>query len=87
MTFFVKKLMQMRDPGCLIGRGALELNSQPCDETQRNIHERDELLIQHEEKENQGMSSGRRNRIIVLPYGILLKQMELAVTCSLPVYK
>ena len=66
MTSFVKKLMQLTGLGRLRGRGALELNSQPCDETQRKIHERDELLIQHEQKEKQGMSSGRRNRSITV---------------------
>ena len=82
MTFAVKKLMQLRGLGRLKGRGDLELNSQPCDKTQRKIHERDELLIQREQKENQGMSSGRWNRSITV-WNI----MELAVTSSLPGYK
>ena len=29
------------------GRGALELNSQQCDETQREIYERDRIRIQN----------------------------------------
>ena len=34
----------------LKGIGALELNTQYCDETQRKIHERDKLRIQYEQK-------------------------------------
>ena len=35
----------------LRGRGALELNSQQCDETQREIDERDRIRIQNRQKE------------------------------------
>ena len=31
------------------GIGTLELNTQHCDETQREIHERDRLRIQYEQ--------------------------------------
>ena len=58
--------MQLRGLGRLRGRGAFELNSPPYDETQCKIHERDELLIQHEQKENQEMSSGHRDRSVTV---------------------
>ena len=35
----------------LRGRGGLELNSQQCDETQREIYERDRIRIQNRQKE------------------------------------
>ena len=66
MNSVVMKLMQLRGLGRLRGRGDLELNSQPYDTTQRKIHERDELPIQREQKENHGMSSGRWNRSITV---------------------
>ena len=39
--------------------GALELNTQDCDETQRKMHERDRLRIQYK---GQRMNSDHRNR-------------------------
>ena len=44
------------------GRGALELNSQPRDQTQREIHERDGVRTQSEQRKRQRSSYGRQNR-------------------------
>ena len=53
--------MQLRGLEGLRGRGSLELNSKPCDETQREIHKRDGVRIQSEQREGQRLSHGSRN--------------------------
>ena len=49
MTCFVKEWPQLHDLERLGGKGALELNSQPCDESQRKIQEGNELPFQNEQ--------------------------------------
>ena len=53
--------MQLRDLEGLRGKGALELNSKPCDETQREIHKRDGVRTPSEQRKSQRLSRGRRN--------------------------
>ena len=54
--------MQLQGLEGLRERGTLELNSQPCDETQREIYERDGVRIQSEQRKRQRLSYGSRNR-------------------------
>ena len=49
MTCFLKEWLRVHDLEGLRGIGALELNTQHCDETQRKIHERNRLRIQNEQ--------------------------------------
>ena len=44
--------MQLLGLEGLRGRGALERNSQPCDETQREIHEPDGVRILSEQRKS-----------------------------------
>ena len=54
--------MQPQGVEGLRDRGALELNSQPCDQTQREIHKRDGVRIKSEQRKRQRLSYGRQNR-------------------------
>ena len=47
----MKEWLQLKGLEGLRGRGALELNTQHCDEAHSEIHERDSLRIQYEHKE------------------------------------
>ena len=50
MTCLVEEWLQLKGLESLRGRGALELNTEHCYETQRELHERDRLHTQHEQK-------------------------------------
>ena len=54
--------MQLQGIEGLRGRGALELNLQPCDQTQCETHERDGLRIQSEQRNIYRWSYGRQTR-------------------------
>ena len=53
--------MELQGLEGLRGRGALKLNSQPCDETKREVHDRDGVRILSEQRESQRLSYGREN--------------------------
>ena len=53
--------MELQGLEGLRGIGAVELGSQPCDQTQREIHERDGVRIQSEQRKSQRLSHGSRN--------------------------
>ena len=53
--------MELQGLEGLRGRGSVELSSQPCDQTQREIHERDRVRIQSEQRKSQRLSHGSRN--------------------------
>ena len=53
--------MQLQGIEGLRGRSALELNLQPCDQTQCETHERDGVRIQSEQRKIHRMSYGRQN--------------------------
>ena len=55
--------MQLQGIEGLRGRGALELNLQLCDQTQRETHERDGVRIQSEQKKIYRWNYSRQNRI------------------------
>ena len=52
VTCVLKEWLRVVGLEGLRGIGTLELNTQHCGETQRKIHERDRLRIQHEQKKN-----------------------------------
>ena len=62
MTCFLKKWLWVTGIEGLGGIGALELNTQHCDETKCKIHERDRLRIQYEPEKDEQMGPGHRNR-------------------------
>ena len=68
------------------GIGALELNTQHCDETQRKIHERDRLRIQYEQKKKP-TSELRSPESYYLSIKTYMKHIRFAVMCSVPGYK
>ena len=77
--------MQLQGLEGLRGRGALELNSQPCDEAQREIHERDGVRIQSEQRTSRRLSYGRQ--YCSIKNNIKQIALELEVTFSVPDYK
>ena len=54
--------MQLQGIEGLRGRGALGLNLQLCDQTQYDIHERDGVRIQSEQRKIHRWSYGRQSR-------------------------
>ena len=54
--------MQLQGIEGLRGRGSLELNLQPCDQTQCETHERDGVRIQSEQRKIHRLSYGRQDR-------------------------
>ena len=72
--------MQLQGLEGLRGRGALELNSQTRDETQRETQERDGVRIQSQQKKSQRLSNGRENRSTTVAVVVVVAVVYLTLT-------